>query len=313
MSYKLSFNLDNTNQSAAMLYQCNGSGTNNASTLAYSKNGDYYVCPLCYTNILTEGLYPQTSVNNLRYQTPYTKSLYNLPQGSDGGIVQEPDGSYTWTTFDPETPMTTNEKFTLWCHMYNLCLDITNGEPLSLYPSYQTTLQNLMNKYLESLQYNNVTATNAMLLSHAKMFNLMNSSSNKKCNSAFNNYLSQKQTRILLDDVYDYNFVSYNNNASIQQSNVQEFVLTKTLLRFLELLNLTLINPDYNLDWIIYNTPDEVKTISQTNGVSPFDIVVNTSILLVDGIIQLEEKNYFINNKSTSCIISFLSSFGSLQ
>jgi hypothetical protein len=174
-----------------------------------------------------------------------------------------------------------------------------------------------MSKFLESQQYNYLSATSAMLLSQSKTLNLMSNSSNKKCNSSLNNTLKQKQTRIFIDDSVDYTFVSYNNNASIQTSSVEQptFVLTKTVLRFLELINLALINPNYTLDWITYDLVDgTIKTINQTSSpVSPFNIQIDTSITLTDGTIQEESNNnYYINNKSTSCIVSFLSSFGIL-
>ena len=313
MSYNLNFNLDTINQSAILLFQCNGAGAPLGSN-AYTLREFYYVCPLCYNFSLSTDDVPIAIVINTPTNAPNTTSLFNLPKGSDVGVItQNEAGGNTWTDLPNET-ITTNENFTLWCHMYNLCRQQTI-EPtfqLNLFPLYQTTLNNLMSKYIESQQYNNITATNAMLISQSKMFNLMSYSSNKKCNPSLTNSLSQNNVRILLDDVYDYTLVTYNNNASIQTTNTQQFVLTKTLFRFLELLNLALVNPSYNLDWIMY----ENYTITQYNGsnaLESLDIDVSTNITLLNGNTQTGTTTYYINNKSTSCIVSFLSSFGSLQ
>jgi len=315
MAFNLNFNLDTINQSAVLLFQCNGAGIT-GGTGAYIFYNNYYICPMCYEFTVSDNDVPIALVTNTPTTVPNTNSLFNLPKGSDVDVItQNGSGGNTWISL-PNPTITTNENFTLWCHMYNLNHQQIN-EPtlqLNLFPVYQTTLNNLMSKYLESLQYNNITVTDAMLISQSKMFSLMNVSSNKKCNSSLNNALHQNNTRILLDDAYDYTLVSYNNNAAIQTTNTKQFVLTKTLLRFLELLNLSLINPIYNLDWFEYSDLDSEMTITQDlNSSNPQEIDVTTNITLPnnENIVGLE--TYYINNKSTSCIISFLTLFGTLQ
>jgi len=321
--YVLDFNLDNINQSAVLLFSCLGAGVTGpyvpgpGATYPYNVNSNgYYCCPLCYgySTDQYEGA-TATFVSNILNVQPNIDALINAPNDANPvNQITVENNSYTWTEFD--SAYITNEIYTLWCHMYNLIKQQTGpsgSSQLSLYQNYSDTLTILMTNYLDSSQYNNITSTTAMMISHSRMFNMMSVSSNMKCNSSLTNKMVQSNTRILMDDVYDYTLVPYDMNPSIQSDNSVQFVLTKTLHRFLELLNMSLINPNYNLNWIDTNEGNDNKVEEVVQSKIDINVSISAYNSINGSVVPSSTKTYYMNTKSARCLINFFTSFGSFN
>jgi len=304
-TFSLNIDLDNINQSAALLFRCQGSPDIGPSGPAYTTNtSGYYICPLCYEYELTDDPIPIAEVSDVPNDIPNLASLLNEPASSPSYPIIRSETGYSWSDFDN---VTTNEVFTIWCHLYNLNTELTGPSGSTgptLFPTYQSTLDNLMSQYIDSLQYKNLTPTVAMLYSQSKMFGVINTSY-KTVTSATIKKLNQKNVRILMDDVYDYTVVPYDANSDIQKGNTTKFVLTKTLLRFLELFNSALIDPTYDLLWFNVSEGVDDITISDTDGAEPV-VISNIPVS-----ISSNSDTYYINTKSAKCLINFLTSFGS--
>ncbi len=286
----MNIDINNINNSATLLFSCMGSGGDSDNETIYTINSsNYYRCPLCYQ--LSDTGYT-LKINASLNTIPDRKALINNISNDVVGITGS-QNNYSWTLSTSYSG--TNQILTIWTHMYNLLLQQLNNIPLTLFPVYLNTIQHLTKKYIDNLNYKCITPTVAMLYGQSKMFSVLNTSNSKKINRNDTNKLKQKNVKIVIDDNYDYLLVPYQSNPIIQPNNTQQFVVTKTLQRFMELFYLTLINSNYNLSWIQYKN----NIISDKLDSSSLPININNIV-------------YHMNDKSVKCLINFLTSFGIL-